>query len=177
MFAIISRLPVFYILGILWVLSAGSLLYILIQKWYPENITQMELQSEVENSRKEIIHLIRLNEFAENYSVLKKNLKAYKTRLSAPFSQSDLTEKLFQIASKNRVTVLSESNKKKRKNSLNTTTKSLLVEGKYINVRNYLYDLNKLESMVFIKKIEIKNKKKSHKVKASILIAVYYSSK
>jgi len=177
MFSIICRLPVFYILSSLLIFLIGLLLFIVINQWYPESNRHLELQSKISYIREEIIHIIKLNEFSKNYSTLQQDLKIYKTRLETPLSQSDLTEKLYKIASRNRVRVLSEANKTKEINALKITIKSLLVEGKYASIRKYFYDLNRLKSMVYINRIEIKSKKKSHKVKASIQLVVYSAIK
>ncbi len=177
MFSIMSRLPAFYIFGVIWVSLLGLLLYIVINIWHPAKTSNQALKFETGNLREETIHIIGLNEFSKNYSSLKQELKVYKTRLDAPLSESSLTERLYQIASENSVTVLSESNKKKRNKTLGVTMKSLLLEGKYTDIRKYIYNLNKIKSMVFIKRIELKNKKKSKKVKAAIQISVYTASK
>ena len=177
MFSIMVRLPAFYVMGTLWVFSIALLSFVVINQWYPENIRHQALQSEVSTIREDIIHIIRLNEFAKDYTELKQDLKSYKARLETPVSQSDLAENLYKIASKNKITVLSESNKRKSKDTIEITMKSLLVEGKYRNIRKYIYDLNRLKSMAFINRVEIKNKKKSHKVKASVQFVIYSVSK
>ncbi len=175
-FSIIRRMLILKLM----LFSCALLLSLIVAQYFyylaPRAEENQQLNNQLDGVRKKISYFTQLEAFNKRYDELRKELADYNARLNNIATHAMLTETLHDRAHKHHVKIISEINKKlKNQESVTPLSQRITIEGDYFALRKYLYDLNRLDSLSFIRQIRMEKKENSQELKTMLELITYKS--
>lgn len=142
--------------------------------WRPLAVQHDELGRSVNDTRQELLAMIRLNELRNDYESTLHAVEAIEAKLERVIPLSEYVERLNRLAREHDVQIINESRQTGRvQGNYQPIYQELVLEAKYESIRRFLSGLSSLPTWTVVNEMRLDKQRNSRLLKASLMLVTF----